>query len=36
MGVMRMGRKKGRRRSADVHELLKRGFGSVRRSLDLV
>lgn len=32
------GKKKGttRRRSADVHELLKRGFGSVRRSLDLV
>ena len=31
------GKKKAtRRRSADVHELLKRGFGSVRRSLDLV
>ena len=30
------GKKKGTRRSADVHELLKRGFGSVRRSLDLV
>ena len=26
----------GRRRSVDVNELLKRGFGSVRRSLDLV
>ena len=29
------GRRRSRRRSTDVHELLKRGFGSVRRSLDI-
>jgi len=31
-----MNREKLKRRSTDVHELLKRGFGSVRRSLDIV
>lgn len=30
------GKEKPPRRSADVHELLRRGFGSVRRSLDMV
>ena len=30
------GKEKPRRRSADVQELLRRGFGSVRRSLDIV
>lgn len=29
------GKEKSKRRSIDVHELLKRGFGSVRRSLDI-
>ena len=30
------GKQKARRRSADVSEIFKRGFGSVRRSLDIV
>ena len=30
------GKQKPRRKSTEVQELLKRGFGSVRRSLDIV